>query len=379
MSVPSAVPIAIVLTSFEPGGTERQMIELVRRLDPSRWSIHLACFHARGSWFGRIAGSVASVTEFPVDTFRRVDALRHLWAFSRWCRDRAVAIVHTTELYSNIFGLPGAALAGVPVRIGSRRGMNGDKSRAQVGLQRAAYSCAHIIVANSRAAAARLIDERVPAHKIAIIPNGLDLRAFRRPARQQPPRRVAVVANLRPGKGHDVLIDAAVEVLRHQPDATFEAIGDGSERNRLMARARARQVGRAFTFAGHREDIPARLAETDIFVFPSLSEALPNAVLEAMAAGLPIVASNVGGIPELISHERTGLLVAPGDAAALAASLLRVMTEPSLAARLGNAARVAAQARYSFHHMVTAFDACYIAALAGRAVSAGEPLDLVAS
>lgn len=355
------------------------MIELVRRLDPSRWSIHLACFHARGSWFERIAGSVESVTEFPVDTFRRVDALQHLWAFSSWCRERAIAIVHTTELYSNIFGLPGAALARVSVRIGSRRGMNGDKSRAQLALQRAAYSCAHVVVANSRAAAARLIDERVPAHKIAIIPNGLNLGAFRTPVRQRPPRRVAVVANLRPGKGHDVLIDAAVEVLRSQPDATFEVIGDGSEREGLMARADARQVGRAFTFARHREDIPARLAEADIFVFPSLSEALPNAVLEAMAAGLPIVASDVGGIPELISHERTGLLVAPGHPAALAASLLRVMTEPALAARLGHAARVAAETRYSFDRMVTAFDACYMAALAGRAVAAGEPLDLMAS
>ena len=166
------------MTSFEPGGTERQMIELVRRLDPARWSVHVACFHARGSWFDRIAGSVASVAEFPVQSFRRPDALRHLWAFARWCRERGIAIVHTTELYSNIFGLPGAALAGVPVRIGSRREMNGDRLPGQVALQRAAYACAHMVVANSRAAADRLRDERVPARKIAVIPNGLDLGAF---------------------------------------------------------------------------------------------------------------------------------------------------------------------------------------------------------
>jgi glycosyltransferase involved in cell wall biosynthesis len=202
------------------------------------------------------------------------------------------------------------------------------------------------------------MEERVPAHKIAVIPNGLDLEVHQRRSTERLPRRVAVVANLRPGKGHDTLIDAAVEVLRCQPDATFEVIGDGSEREHLIAQADRRQVRRAFTFAGQRDDVPARLADADIFVLPSRSEALPNAVLEAMAAGLPVVASDVGGIPELISHDRTGLLVPPGDTAALAGALLRVMNETGLAPRLGEAARVAVETRYSFDRMVTAFDAC---------------------
>jgi 2-deoxystreptamine N-acetyl-D-glucosaminyltransferase/2-deoxystreptamine glucosyltransferase len=98
-----------------------------------------------------------------------------------------------------------------------------------------------------------------------------------------------------------------------------------------------------------------------------------------MAAGLPVVASDVGGIPELIAHDRTGLLVPPGDHVALAASLMRVMTEHGLAARLGEAARVAAETRYSFDRMVTAFDACYSDALHGRPVAAVQPLDLLAS
>jgi glycosyltransferase involved in cell wall biosynthesis len=355
------------------------MIELVRRLDPARWSVHLACFRARGSWFHRIAGSVDSVAEFPVESFKRFDTLRHVWAFSKWCRERRVALVHTTELYSNIFGLPGAALAGVRVRIGNRRGMNTDKPRGLLALQRAAYSCAHLVIANSRAGAVRLMEERVPAHKIAVIPNGLDLEVHQRRSTERLPRRVAVVANLRPGKGHDTLIDAAVEVLRCQPDATFEVIGDGSERERLIAQADRRQVRRAFTFVGQRDDVPARLADADIFVLPSMSEALPNAVLEAMAAGLPVVASDVGGIPELISHDRTGLLVPPADTAALAAALLRVMNETGLAPRLGEAARVAAETHYSFDRMVAAFDACYTSALAGRSAAAVEPLNLLAS
>ncbi len=337
--MPRAIPIAIVLTRFEPGGTERQMIELVRRLDPVRWSVHLACFEKRGAWFSRAAAR-ASISEFPVKSFKQLEVSKHLWAFARWCRERRIAVVHTSELYSNIFGLPGAALAGVPVRIGNRREINPDKSTAQIAMQRAAYGCAHLVVANSQAAADRLIAERVPARKIAVIPNGLDFEPYRPRIMGRPPRKVIVVANLRPEKGHDVLIDAAVEVLASVPDARFEVVGGGPQLNTLLARCQTRHVQHAFTFVGHQEGVAAHLADADIFVLPSRSEAFPNAVLEAMAASLPIVASGVGGIRELIEDGRTGLLVAAGDPGALADRLVRLMTEPGLAAQLGDAAHV---------------------------------------
>src|SRR5262245_16429951 len=223
------IPVAILMTSFEPGGTERQMIELVRRLDRSRWAVHVPCFHRRGAWAGRVFEAAASVVEFPITTFRSTSAITHMAAFARWCRTFKIAIVHTTELYANIFGLPGAALAGVPVRIGNRREINPDKSPAQIAMQRAAYAFAHRVVANSGAAAARLRLERVPARKITVIPNGLDVDTIQPCAPRPRLRKVTVVANLRPEKGHDVLIDAAVMVLRRYPDAQFECVGNGPE------------------------------------------------------------------------------------------------------------------------------------------------------
>ncbi|HMF28758.1 MAG TPA: glycosyltransferase, partial [Candidatus Cybelea sp.] len=141
-----------MLTSFEPGGTERQMIELVRRLDRSRWRVHVACFRARGAWFGRVAEAVESVAVFPVYSFKSPGVLRQMSAFAHWCRSHNIAVVHTAALPSNVFGLPAAALARVPVRIGNRREINPDKSAAAIALQRAAYTCAHAVVANSRAA-----------------------------------------------------------------------------------------------------------------------------------------------------------------------------------------------------------------------------------
>lgn len=356
------------MTSFEPGGTERQMIELARRLDPHRWAVHIACFHARGAWFPRVAEVAASVAEFPVTTFRGVSAARHMSDFARWCRTQHIAVVHTTELYSNIFGLPGAALAGVPVRIGSRREINPDKTRGQITMQRAAYAFAHKIVANSRAAADRLRFEHVPASKVAVVANGLDFERYTPPHPRPTLRKVVVVANLRQEKGHDVLMDAAPDVLRRYPDAQFEIVGGGPELGTLLARADARGILHAFTFLGHRDDVPARLADGDIFVLPSRSEAFPNAVLEAMATGLPIIASGVGGILELIDEGRTGLLVPAGDARALADRIGRLMNDASFAARLGGAARAEARARYSFDRMVAAFESLYLTELTRRGV-----------
>ena len=362
----SAIPVAVVMTSFEPGGTERQMTELVRRLDPARWEVHLACFQAKGTWFDRAAEHAASVAEFPVRSFMRPDILPHVWNFASWCRSRRIAVVQATEIYSNIFALPAAALAGVPARIGSRRGINPDRTRGLVALQRFAYACATTVIANSQASAAQLRVERVPERRIAVVPNGLDVAPFAPRTPRAALRNVAVVANLRPLKGHDVLIDAAVEILERFPDARFDIIGEGPERAELVRRASAHGVAHAFTFAGHCGNVPARLADADIFVLPSRSESFPNAILEAMAAGLPVVASGVGGILELVDDGRTGWIVPAGEPDALASRVMRLMADPAEGARFGAAGRADAEARFSFDRMVAGFDEIYITELARR-------------
>jgi L-malate glycosyltransferase len=373
------VPIAFVMAGFQPGGTERQMIELVRRLSPDRWTVHVACFHARGAWFNRVAEAAASVTEFPLDSFRSSQAMRQSWAFARWCRKRRIAIVHTVSIAANIFGQPGAALGRVPVRIANRREINPDKTPVEIAAQRAAYAFAHKVVANSLAAAARLRLERVPARKIAVVPNGLDFDRFAsRPPRDEL-RRVVVVANLRREKGHDVLLEAVPLVLRKFPDARFALAGGGPELEPLKARAEAAALSHAVTFLGHQEDINACLTANDIFVLPTRSEAFPNSVLEAMASAMPIVASHVGGIPELVENGHTGMLVPPGDPHSLADRICRLMTNPPFAARLGETARASAHARYSFDRMVAGFEDVYLTELTRRGVVAARQPQLAAS
>ncbi|MGH9143451.1 MAG: glycosyltransferase [Vicinamibacterales bacterium] len=367
------------MTSFEPGGTERQMTELIRRLNPARWEVHLACFEARGPWFERAAERAASVAAFPVTSFMRPGVLRHMANFAGWCRKRRIALVQATEIYSNIFALPAAALAGVPARVGSRRGLNADRTTGLVALQRFAYAGATAVIANSRASADQLQVERVRSRKIRVVPNGLDFGLY--PVREPRTtlRKVTVVANLRQLKGHDVLIDAAVSILARFPDARFEFIGEGPERAALVSRAEARGIARAFSFVGHCDDVPVRLGNTDIFVLPSRSESFPNAILEAMASGLPIVASGVGGIPELIENGRTGWLVPPGEDEPLAARVMHVMADAAAAARIGAAARADARARFSFERMVAAFDEIYVAELTRRGLAPAEHSQLAVS
>ncbi|HUR33058.1 MAG TPA: glycosyltransferase [Vicinamibacterales bacterium] len=361
------LPIAIVIPSFQPGGTERQMIELVRRLDSRRWTVHVACFATGGPWFDRAAEFAASIGSFPISGFAKSQTLAQARRFVHWCREHEIAVVHTTDLYSNIFFLPAAAAAAVPVRIGSRREVAAGKSLAQLALQRAAYGCAHAIVANADAVGHRLRREGVPARRITIVPNGLDCGRHASRVLVPPLRRVAMVANLRPGKGHDTLIDAAAITLRRFPEARFDLIGDGTERSALEALVTARGLSHAITFAGHVEDVAARLRNADVFTLPSESEAFPNAVLEAMAAGLPVVATAVGGIKEVVEHHRTGLLVEPRNPLALADALCRLFTAPHEARALAAAGRAVVESRYSFERMVASIEHLYDQQLARRA------------
>jgi len=363
-------PIAFVMSSCHVGGTERQMIELVRRLNPSRWQVHVACLDASGEWLSRVSEAAASVKEFPFRGFRHPQILAQTREFVRWCRTHGIAVVHTADLGANIFALPAAAAAGVAVRIANRREIIPDRTRGQVIAQRVAYQFAHKIVANCRAAADRLRIERVPARRIATVPNGVDASLFAATRPRRARRRVTVVANLHAQKGHDVLIDAAPEILRFFPDASFEIVGSGPERANLQARAAAQGVAAAFTFTGYDGDIPQRLKDADLFVLPSHTEAFPNAVLEAMCAGLPIIASGVGGLLELIDDGRTGLLVRPGDPRALAHSVCRVMADQALGDRIGKSASHDVQ-RYSYSRMTSSFELLYLAELNRRGAALG--------
>jgi glycosyltransferase involved in cell wall biosynthesis len=360
--MPRPLDVVLMLTSFDVGGTERQMVELARRLDPSLFRPHFACFHKRGRLLAEVPDRIP-VREFPLRGFARPGALLRFVGFASWCRSIGADLVHTCDLYANVFGLPAAALAGVPVRIGNRREiLTGDKSPAQLTAQRWAYRAAHAVVANSEAACDQLEREGVAPDRLHLIANGLDIARFAPNHEPRPTiRRVVTVANLRAEKGHDTLLAAAPRILERYPDATFTFVGDGPRRDHLETLTRALGLSGRVTFLGECRDVVPALAASDLFVLPSRSEAFPNALIEAMAAGLPVIASAVGGIPEVVRHGGNGLLVPCDDTYALADAVLTLMDDPARADALGRAARFDVEHDYTIDRMVERFERLYLA------------------
>jgi L-malate glycosyltransferase len=356
------IPVAVFFTSFDAGGTERQMTELVRRLDRTRFDVHVACFHRRGVWLPQVAAVVDEIAEFPIHGFRALSTVVATLAFARWCLRHRIQVVHAADLYGNAFALPAAWLVDVRVRIGSRREVH-PRGRGLEALQRLGYRCAQRIVANSEAGAARLRREGIAGRRISVIRNGLEPDAFRnRPARTRG-FRVVTVSRLRPEKAHEVLI-AAIARLRHaHPRVELHIVGDGPREQPLREMVAREGLRDSVRFLGHRDDVPALLGRADAFVLPSRFEASPNAALEAMAAGLPVIASDVGGIPETITDGVTGLLVPPDNPELLAGALFRLFDDAAQADRLAASGREYVRAHYSFDRMVAAFEELYLSEL----------------
>ena len=170
-----------------------------------------------------------------------------------------------------------------------------------------------------------------------------------------------MVANLRPEKGQDTLLAAAPRILARYPDASFTFVGEGPRREALETLTRALGITERVRFLGESRDVAPILAEHDLFVLPSRSEAFPNALIEAMATALPVVATDVGGIPEVVRPGINGRLVQPDDAGALADAVLALMDDPAAAAALGRAARADVVRHYTIDRMVERFEQLYLA------------------
>ena len=338
------------------------MTELIQRIDRDRFDVRVACFHREGAWLPRVE-ACAPVTAFPIRGFARPATLARAAAFARWCRTHRISVLQSCDLYANTFALPAAALAGVALRVGSRRELNPDKSSGQIALQRQAYRCAHAVVANSNAAARQLSAEGVPSERIRIIANGVSMERFASRLETRAVSTVLTVANLRTEKAHEVLLAAAAQLAPRYPQLRFQIAGDGPRMAELRGLAATLGVADRVSFLGHREDVPALLAGADAFVLPSRSEAFPNGAIEAMAAGLPVIASATGGLLDLIDNGRTGILVPPDDPSALAHAIAGLVTSPAHASVLGAAARDEVTRRYSFDRMVRAFEDLYLSQL----------------
>jgi len=349
---PSVRPgVFLVINSLETGGSERQFAALVRSLDTASFRVQLGCLQKRGTFLDS-----AGMEHFRVGgSLYRWQSIQSRYRMARYMRRADIAIAHAFDFYTNLMLIPAARMARIPVVIGSQRQLGDLLTPLQYRIQAAMFRLSDCIICNSQAAADRLIHAGVPGRRIRVIANGLPAEAFEKTEPALPRRtgvtRIGMIArmNLR-AKNHHAFLAAAARVLAKFPNAEFVLAGDGPLRPELEAAAQQLGLGDRIHFLGDRRDIPAVLASFDVSVLPSASESLSNVIIESMAAGVPVVATCVGGNPELVT-ERTGILVPPDDVDALAAGIERLLDDYNLRAQLGRNARQFATSHFTSEQM----------------------------
>jgi glycosyltransferase involved in cell wall biosynthesis len=358
------------------GGTEGQFAEVACGLDRSRWDVDVSCVRAEGPLRVRLEAVGLRPWSLGPSSFKSPGLAVAIARLARRLRRQDVRLLHCFDFYSNVVGVPAARLAGTPAVIASQRDLGDLRGRSQQSIQSLALGLATHILVNSEAIAARLARTRAARrHRLGVIPNGVDLTRFGpvpSPSNRSGLPTVATLANLRPEKGLGQLLEAAAIVTRKAPRARFVIWGEGPLRGDLEARIKALGLTGVLEMPGATRAPAEVLKQFHIFVLPSLSEACSNVILEAMATGLPVVATRVGGTPALVEDHRTGLLVPPDDAPALAEAILRLVEAPALATAMGARGRGRALAEFGMDRMLERIDAFYCRAV-GPAHGAPAP------
>lgn len=295
---------------------------------------------------------------------------------ARELRNWPAHIVQTALPTSDMIGRTLARLAGVPAIFSTIRGRNVDKSSLQKWLDRRTAHLAEAVVFNNRDAVPFAIrHEGIRADQVVYIPNGVPITDARRPASEiraelHTPSGATVigtVARLHPSKGQEYLLQAFRLVLNRLPGTVFWLIGDGECRAALESKASELDITAAVRFAGTRRDVRDILGAIDLFALPSLWEGMPNALMEAMAAGRPAIASDTDAIRELVIDRKTGWMVKPGDVEGLARTMIEILGDRDQAAEIGHAGMLYVQRHFSMDRMADAYTALYRAGLEKRA------------
>lgn len=370
--LPPAIRVAFCIDNMRVGGTELNAVRTAERLDRAHFAVTLFCLDAEGPLLARYGAAGIEVVAMPIASLYGSSALRQGLRLRRELRRRRIDVVHAHDLYSNVFVAPWAWLAGVPVVITSRRWWTDLLSRAHAIANRAAYAASHAVLANSPAVGRMLThDDGVPARRVIVVPNFVDDDAFEAPA---PGVRAAflagigvpadatvlgIVANLSPIKNHAMLVRAVATLAERWSLLHLVCIGEGQCRGELEQLARTLGIADRVHLAGFRSNRPNPHFCFDLSALASTSEGFPNSLVEAMAAGRPVVATSVGGVPDAVTDGETGLLVPPDDAPAFAAAIETLLRDPALGLRMGAAGRVRARERYDGAVVVPALEQAY--------------------
>ncbi len=378
MAAKKVPQIMYVLESRQWGGAEAYVRHLLEGLDRELWQVCLVCPPTEAlaplrDWAQRARIPIEELPgERPGDVFS-------LWTFFR---SRRPDIVHFNlhHPFACRYAILAATLAGVPVRIATNHlptiSPRAYTWKGRLAL-RLAYRSVHCMLVDSETNRRRALAQYpIASERLLVVPHGIRLEDFpgedmRASVAEEFGLKVhapivGTVGRLSVQKATEDLIEAAALVQHHVPEVQFLIVGEGERRAALERLVRERGLGSTVRFAGYREDVPRLLGAMDIFVLPSLYEGMPFAILEAMAAARPVVATRVDAVPEVVVDGETGLLVPPRDPPRLAEALLHLLAHPDRAREMGRRGRERVRVHFSRERMLETITGLYRALLSQK-------------
>ena len=367
---PAPIRIAFCITELEPGGAEKCLVELVTRLDRRQFEPLVYCLGPRPRGNPRSLVDQLEEAATPVHCFgarRGLDAPGTLWRLRRQMRRDRPRIVQGFLFHANVLGTLAARLAGVPhivtgIRVAERRGKHYQTLERLADRWVERHVCVSQGVKSFSHSHAGL-----PESKLVVIPNGVDVARFEAATPcaldslgVTPGRRMIVhVGRLDPQKGLDWLLQLMPRVFAELPQHDLVLVGTGPQHDALVALANQLDIFQRVHFAGFCQDVPSILAACDALVLSSLWEGMPNVILEAMAAGKPVVATDVEGVAEALGPSAAEQIVSPRSPELFADKLIDLLKNHDLAAKLGAANRQRAEHFFSLDAMVAAYSQLY--------------------
>jgi glycosyltransferase involved in cell wall biosynthesis len=361
------IRVVEILATGSNGGAQEHLFSLVSRLDHERYDVSIVAL-TPGSAVRKLQKAGFSVT-----VIDEVDDAIAVGALATHLADVRADVIHNHMYRAETVGTRAAIALG---EVGHRKPyvvstVHSSRIRSDEDRQTLRDLTPRMdqLIAVSRMIVHKIEDEGRVGAPVRLIYNGVDLSRYEHQeacctlpdeyGMEPGSQIVGVVARLEQEKGHPTLLEAWPLVLRAVPDAYLLIVGEGSKRDALEAQARELRIAHRVVFTGRRDDVPAVTAALDVAVLPSYREAQGLSILEAMALSRPVVASNVGGIPEMIEDGRTGLLVPPHDAPALAAGIIRLLTDHPYADTIGRAGHDLVHDRFCIELMVSAIETIY--------------------
>ncbi len=362
------------VNSFHLGGTEGQVIELVRGLSRNYFP-YAAAIHVQGAHLSALRELGVEPLEVPLNgSLAHLQTATQVLALASHLKRNQIDLVHAQDFYSSIIGVPAARLAGAKVVVG-RLDLGHWHGKGQKWMLAAACRGAHHLIVNAQAIKEKIIkSEKIPFRRISVIPNGIDLQRFdiqksqalTAPLPALEGKKVVVhLANMiHPVKAQELLLEAMKKVVQEKPNTALLLVGDGPRRSLLERMSGELELSKHVHFLGYRTDIPALLMRCQVGVLCSDAEGLSNAIIEAMAAALPMVVTNAGGNRELVRNGENGFVVPVRQPSALAARLVELLESEDLRQCLGMAGRQRVERELTPAALLEKHDAVYRQVLA---------------